>query len=433
MNNTKELIKILDSLVIKLKKKKEYLKNINSNFTRNRKLNFETVVNLLMSMESRALKDELYNYFGLNVNNPTSSALIQQRDKIKYEAFEWLYKEFNKETSQNKLYKGYKLLAIDGSDLLISFDKKDIDTYVNQGKNKGYNLLHINALYNLLENTYEDIIIQNAVNKDEHIAFNDFVDKYNGGNVIYIADRGYESYNSFAHVIESNQKFLIRVKDLTSSNGIISGLYLEEKDEFDIIVNRILTPKQTNEIKSKKKIYRFLSNKTTFDYINKNNPYYEIEFRIVRFKLDNGNYECIITNLSKEEFNVSEIKELYNMRWGIETSFREIKYSIGLNSLHSKRRDFIRQEIYIRILFFNLSSRIISKINPKYNVKRKHVYQINFTRAFHLIKQILIKIKSGIKPPDIESIIEKEIEPIRFGRSSPRNVRPQTLVSFVYR
>ena len=100
--------------------------------------------------------------------------------------------------------------------------------------------------------------------------------------------------------------------------------------------------------------------------------------------------------------------------------------------MHSKRRDFIKQEIYLRILFYNFSKRIIEKIKIKI-INKKHQYQLNFTRVFHIIKTYIIKIKSGIEPPDIEPIIEKEIEPIRFGRSSPRNVRIQKFVSFIYR
>ena len=143
MDNTKTLVNILDKSIDKLKEKREYFKNEKSDFTRKRKLNFEKIINLLMCMESGSLKDELYNYFDLNINNPTSSALIQQRNKIKPEAFEWLLNDFNNQTRKNTVYKGYRLLAIDGTSLLISFDKNDYNTYVPQGNQKGYNLFHI--------------------------------------------------------------------------------------------------------------------------------------------------------------------------------------------------------------------------------------------------------------------------------------------------
>ena len=123
---------------------------------------------------------------------------------------------------------------------------------------------------------------------------------------------------------------------------------------------------------------------------------------------------------------------MYNKRWGIETSFRELKYAVAMNAFHSKRRDLIKQEILIKILFYNFSERVIQNIKPKQK-KRKHKYQINFTRAFHLIRLVLTKIKRGIKPPNIESILEKEIEPVRPDRSSTRKVRHQTPVFFIYR
>ena len=64
--------------------------------------------------------------------------------------------------------------------------------------------------------------------------------------------------------------------------------------------------------------------------------YYDIEFRIVRIRLDNGTYICIATNLSEEKFPLEEINKLYRMRWSEETSFRELKYTIGRRLKYGK-------------------------------------------------------------------------------------------------
>ena len=76
--------------------------------------------------------------------------------------------------------------------------------------------------------------------------------------------------------------------------------------------------------------YTILQPSTDFDSLDENCMYYDIEFRIVRIRLDNGTYICIATNLSGEEFPLEEINKLYRMRWSEETSFRELKYTIGL-------------------------------------------------------------------------------------------------------
>lgn len=49
------------------------------------------------------------------------------------------------------------------------------------------------------------------------------IDRYNDTSAIFIADRGYENYNIFAHVEHKGMYYLIRVKDITS-NGITSKL-----------------------------------------------------------------------------------------------------------------------------------------------------------------------------------------------------------------
>ena len=174
MNNWKSLYKILQNQISKLKWHKEFYKNPKQDFTRNRKLKLETIINLLLCMEAGSLKDELYKYFDLNQDNPTASALIQQRQKIKIVAFEWLLKKFTNKTRQNKKYKGYRLLAVDGSSVPISYDINDKETYIVQTSNKqkeakGYNAFHLSAVYDLLEHTYEDIIIQGEAKMNEKV------------------------------------------------------------------------------------------------------------------------------------------------------------------------------------------------------------------------------------------------------------------------
>ena len=81
---------------------------------------------------------------------PTPSALRQQRDKILPEAFEFLFREFADMRDDTALYRGYRLLAADGSDLAIAPDPSDFDSYY-PGANgqKHYSLLHLNAFYDL--------------------------------------------------------------------------------------------------------------------------------------------------------------------------------------------------------------------------------------------------------------------------------------------
>ena len=425
--NLNHCIKILDN------SRSLFVENPDTDFIRNRKLDFSTVINNIISMEAGSLKDELLKLNDYSIDTPTASAFIQARNKIKVDAFKSLFNNFNKKTSKLKSYKGYRLLAVDGSEEPIDNTFRDKETTVRNCNHLGnsYSAFHINASYDLLECTYDDIIIQGEAEKNENGAFNEIVDRYNGPKAIFIADRNYESYNSFEHVVHSGNKYLIRVKDITSSNNITRSLGpFPDTDEFDIDVSRILTIKQTNEIRKNPQIYKFIPANQRFDYLSKDKPFYDFQCRTVRIKITEDTYECIITSLDRDEFSMEDIKELYNKRWGIETSFRQVKYAIGLHALHSKKRKLIKQEIYERLLLYNFCQRIVQDIKIV-KKKTKYTYQVNFTKASHIIRRFLNKKTSG-KPP-VENLIAKEILPVRPGRTNTRHVSAKKVVCFNYR
>ena len=225
--------------------------NPDTDFTRNRKLDFETTMKIVLCMGASPIKDELLKFNDFSIATPSASAFVQARSKIKPEAFRTLFDGFNNNTFKKKLYHGYRLLAIDGSELPIDntiFD--DETTELRHGTlAKPYSAYHLNANYDLLERTYDDVIIQGEAKKDEN-AFCQLVDRYDGQKAIFIADRGYESYNGFEHVVQSGNKYLIRVKDIGSRSSITRSLGPFPEGEFDIDVFRMLTIKQTKNDKS---------------------------------------------------------------------------------------------------------------------------------------------------------------------------------------
>ena len=158
---------------------------------------------------------------------------------------------------------------------------------------------------------------------------------------------------------------------------------------------------------------------------------YELSFRIIRFPIGSNSYEIIITNLDRNIFDVKKIKEIYHLRWGIETSFRELKYAIGLTSFHARKPDFIKQEIYARLLLYNYCELITTHVikQMKNNDKTK---QVNFTIAIYICREYL-RNKRNLSPPDVINLIEKHVLPVRPGRKDPRKVKPQASVSFLYR
>ena len=276
---------------------------------------------------------------------------------------------------------------------------------------------------------YTDVLVQTAADYNESRACATMIDRSKLENVILVADRGYENYNIFAHTIEKGWKFAIRVKD-KNSNGIASGLNFPPNDEFDIDITQIFSRENTKTTKNAD--YKWMPVNQVFDYLpRKSDKTYELSFRIIRFPIGSNSYEIIITNLDRNIFDVKKIKEIYHLRWGIETSFRELKYAIGLTSFHARKPDFIKQEIYARLLLYNYCELITTHVikQMKNNDKTK---QVNFTIAIYICREYL-RNKRNLSPPDVINLIEKHVLPVRPGRKDPRKVKPQASVSFLYR
>ena len=256
---------------------------------------------------------------------------------------------------------------------------------------------------------------------------------------IVIMDRGYESYNNMAHVQEKGWFYLIRVKDFGKhKTGIVHGLELPDDDEFDEYIDLNLTRKQTNKMKKlfhEKNKFRKIAHNKTFDYLpatskkSDETVLYHLPFRIVRFPISENSYEVVVTNLGSEEFPPEELKKLYGMRWGIETSFRDLKYTVGLLHFHSKKVEYIFQEIFAGLIMYNFSELITSHVVIK-NGNKKYEYKVNFSVAVHICREFLLK---EIIPPDIETLIARYMTPIRPGRSRPREIRVKQAISFMYR
>lgn len=439
----KSLFNSLDKILTKadrLKYDQHFVMHEGSDFSRkSRKLSFKDTISFILSMAGKPIREELLDFFHYSNNTPTASALVQARSKISSCVFQFIFNELNNAFPPNKLYKGYHLIAVDGSEMQIPLDFSDPDTlHKSSSKEKFLSAYHLNASYDILNNRYLDMIVQGIHSKNEVEAMWKMAQSYQNNNAVFIADRNYATWNNMAHIMNSGKYFLIRTKDIHSISSLLRKFNLPD-GEFDIDLNITLTRKQTKDIKSRPEKFRFLSTTSTFDFIDEHNSEYELHFRVVRFKLDGSEeYESIVTNLSRDEFSKDDIKEIYNSRWSIELSFRDLKYSADLCALHAKKRQSIQQEIWARIILYNMSfivaHHVVNK-EPKEKVKkRKYFYAVNKKMAIHHCRYyIQHRKRKGGHPPDLETLVSHEILPVRPNRKCKRNVKSQTLVCFNYR
>lgn len=397
-------------------------------FSRKRKLDIPVLFRLILSMGSNSLNYEIGSFFQYRNGFPSSSAFVQQRQKLCYTAFESAFQKFQEQTATLPLlFKGFRLLALDGTELtfLPGASHSPVDS-------PSVSKLHLNGLFDLLSKSFVDALVQDAPEKDETGAACEIVDRVaDKYPAVFVADRNYESYNFFAHVEERLFDYVVRIKD-RHSNGMLSGMVLPDSEEFDLTRKVVITRHHSGVTEVFPWKYKYFTKKKRFDYIeDSTGPDYTLTIRFVRFRLPDGTYECLATSLPQEQFSAEDLKKIYQTRWGIETSFRELKYVLGLAAFHAKKKNSVLQEVFARLIMYNFSMYITGRIKLEEKFTKKPV-QVNYTQAVRICMHFF-RQKEMEPPYDIEATIKRFLLPVRPGRNYPRRSAIPDVVSFNYR
>ena len=155
-----------------------FCKNPQSDFTRDRKITFQHYLKFMIQLQSKSLPNEVMDYFGHRVDSPAKSALVQQKCKVLPEAWDYLFHLFINgcRLLHDNTYREYRLLACDGSDANITRNPSDENTFIHEGCSS-YNAIHINALYDITNHTYCDVLVPGKKKLHERKALNTMVDR----------------------------------------------------------------------------------------------------------------------------------------------------------------------------------------------------------------------------------------------------------------
>jgi IS4 transposase len=151
---------------------------------------------------------------------------------------------------------------------------------------------------------------------------------------VWLFDRGFPSLQLMYHLLEQKRKFVMRV----SSNFL----------------------KEVNEFRRSKYIDRQISVTCTKRRIRSAQIQCEentvLNLRCVRIHLSSGAEEILITNLERAEFPKRDLKKLYSLRWGIETSFNYLKNAVFVEEFTSRTENGLAQEYFVSLLMYNFST-----------------------------------------------------------------------------
>ena len=387
-------------------------------FSRNRKLPFDKLVLFISKLCKKTLSFEIDTFFeelGGTISCSVS-AFCQQRLKLKPSFFycwnAFLCKSFYDNYGELvKRWKGYRIIAVDGSSVNL-INTPLIFKYFGGQSNRHTNFVLARTFYHY--DVLNELVIQSKIGPysigELSMAY-DMIENTEE-DMLTIYDRNFSNYKMIALHLwqEKERKFIIRAKE---SQKIIKAFISSGKQSS--VVDMPPTVSAINGLKQ----CGFIITKETL-----------LRVRLVRVELPNT-VEVLITNLWGEEDHPNkQFKDLYFMRWGVETNISIQKTILQLESFSGQTVQSILQDFYATVMMANLHSILIKDAQNTIDnscKQTKYPMKINKNKSFGKLKINLVPLFLN---NDIETIIKKLHNhfirhqiPIRKGRSFERIVK----------
>jgi hypothetical protein len=367
------------------------------------KMGFKNLMIFMLNFVKKSLQLELDAFFNDpndNDFNVSKQAFSEARNKISPDAFitmsdailKWFYKD-----TDFKRFNGFRLLAIDGTVLEISDNDQ---TRAELGHVENQTMKSARALASCIYDVENDMMVATKISKytsSERALATELINKVEElgfHNDLFLFDRGYPSREFMTFIENKHQKYLMRVSK-----------------SFLKVVNETKEEDQVIQVMFKGNI---------------------LNIRVIRFMLESGIEEVLVTNILDKSFSVEYFKVLYFKRWGIESKYDEVKNRLQIENFTGKTVISIKQDFYASMYLTNMVSLAKKDANPiiserNKNKNLKYEYKVNTNILVGKLKDSLVAMMLVTSPrkrskmlKNIIKEISRNVIPIRPGRIKPR-------------
>lgn len=311
--------------------------NGKTDFIRKRKLSFSDVIMYTIGNTRSSIGLEAERFSEHIGEEISGAALCKARQKIKYTAFQELFELTAETAPRTNKFHGYYVIAVDGMKGELPKTPELSEKYCVSKKIETP-IFHAVSAYDVLNEIFIKSEFHFGAANERELACN-IIDKvmqnaaYSNEQQIWVFDRGFPSLVLLQKLLEYNLKFVIRVPKC----------FLREVNEF-------------RESKYADKIVHVDYTKVRMKNSHvKSNGICEFDLRCVRIQLKSEE-EILITNLAREDFPKRDIKELYRLRWGIETSFNYLKNAVYVEEFATRTENGLKQDFFVSLLIYNFAT-----------------------------------------------------------------------------
>lgn len=355
MKESRKIIKKIKEVSQNNEFKEQHTINKGKNFVRQRKISFSDIIMYEIANTRNPIAIEAERFSSCIGKDVSSAALCKARQKISYTAFKELFEITSKICPLDKKYHNYRLIAVDGMKGELPRTPELVAKYrISPQSNEP--IFHAVAAFDVLNEIFiaSEFHCGSANERElagsiiDQISEDEF---YRNEEQIWIFDRGFPALELLQNLKEKNFKFVMRVSKsfLREVNEFRESKYVDKEVHVNYTVQRSKANKV--EIKGQEAL--------------------EFDLRCVRINLPKGE-EILITNLDKTTFPKRFIKEIYSLRWGIETNFNQLKNSIFVEEFTSKSENGFQQDYYASLLMFNFVISVVGTLNENIPLKKQN-------------------------------------------------------------
>jgi hypothetical protein len=361
------------------------------------------MINLVKTSTQTAL-DRFWNMMGKPERHMTQQSFSEARQKLRPEACIELHRLTVSQVYAHDVdrWHGMTIVAIDGSKIQLPDDKHLLEVFGGTGRGAESPTAQASSAYDILNNVIVDAQIEPLSVSENVLAVKhmECISEIAGlEHTLIILDRGYSSADLMAQAESKGLKVLVRLRKKfnVEIDSLSCGIH-----DFDLPVEDA-----------------------------------KLAVNVIKFVLPGGEIETLVTNMFDARMGIKEFKELYFLRWQIETKYAEIKLKMEVENFSGRTEKAIRQDFYITVMLSNIISIGAREAQPvvdlaRANKKNKHRYKVNVNHAVGTFKdrfvQALLEADPKARSKKTEEIIRllcEHVVPERKGRSVFRNPSPR--------
>jgi hypothetical protein len=361
------------------------------------KIGFTNMIAITLNFLAKSMQTELNRFFEHvlgKTEKVTKQAFAEARYKLTVDAFKILFDntaEYASTSRDMNTFKGYRVLPVDGTVLKLE------DTYSLRGyfgDDNGCAAARASVMTDVLN---KGIVLDAQIDQfsccERTLAKRQLsrLKELQIEKPLLVFDRGYASDDFIEEL--GNTAFLFRLQR-----------------SFNAQIDRMPLGDYIKEVSIKGRVFRL---------------------RILKFKLTTGEIETLITNLPKKTISSAELKELYNLRWGVETAYRVIKGALQIENFSGTSQLVVQQDFYATMFLKNMVAfaKLDSDEIVEQNLNPDHLYrqQTNENQLIGILKDklviALLETRSRVQAKKVEAIVHEAARytiPIRPGRKFVR-------------